>query len=107
MIKIKEKEIPYKNYDLQVKERYLFENNILPIKIYKEKFYEIQENVKKNDFSLQKDAIIEVVTKNALNKVPQNVEVLNQFVNISDTEEGKIVTYYVETIQSFSWGELC
>lgn len=102
IITIKEKEIPFKNYDLQVKERYLFEYNMLPIKIYKEKFYEIQENVKKNDFSLQKDAIIEVVTNNALNKVPQNVEVLNQFVNISDTDTGKIVTCYVETIQSFS-----
>ena len=99
---IKVKEIPFKTYDMQVKESYLFENNILPIKIYKEKFYEIQENVKKNDFSLQKDAIIEVVTKNALNKVPKNVEVLNQFVDISDTQTGKIITCYVETIQSFS-----
>jgi len=98
---IKKSEIPYKNYDLQVKERYLFENMLFPIKIYKEKFYEIQENVKKNDFSLQKDAIIEVVTYNAISKVPQNVEVISQFVDIIDTQNGKIVTCYVETLQTF------
>jgi len=99
---IKVKEISFKKYDMQVKERYLFENNLLPIRIYKEKFYEIQENVKKNDFSLQKDAIIEVVTKNALNKVPVSIDILNQKIDISDTETGKIITCYVETIQSFS-----
>ena len=61
-----------------------------------------ERNVKKNDFSLRKDAIIEVVTKNALNKVPKNIEVINQSIDISDTEKGKIVTCYIETIQSFS-----
>lgn len=101
-IAIKKSKIPYENYDLQLKESYLFKNNILPIKIYKEKFYEIQENVKKNDFSLQKDAIIEVVTNNALKKVPTNIEVLNKTIDISDTENGKIVTCYIETIQCFN-----
>lgn len=100
--KIKEQQNVFENYDMQIKERYLFEYNILPIKIYKEIFYEIKENVKKNDFSLQKDAIIEMVTNNALKKVPVNIEVIDKIINISETETGKIVTCYVETLQSFN-----
>lgn len=101
-IVINNNEIPYKNYEIEQKEEYLFNNNILPIKIFKEKFYEILENVKKNDFSLQKDAIIEVVTRNAKNKVPTNIEIFNQTINISETDNGKVVTCYIETIQSFN-----
>lgn len=100
--KIKEYKNTFGNYEKETFETYLFKNIILPIKIYKEKFYEIQENLVKNDFSSEKDAIIDKTMNNALSLVPNNLEVVNSFTEISDTETGKIVTSYVETIQSFS-----
>lgn len=100
-IKIKEKK-PDFNYEKETSEEYLFKNNILPIKIYKEKFYEIQENFIKNDFSIEKDDIINKTMNEAKGKVPENVEIINSFSEISDTQTGKIVTCYVETIQSFT-----
>ena len=34
--------------------------------------------------------------------VPNGVDIINSFTEISDTENGKIITSYVETIQSFT-----
>jgi len=101
-ITIKKPKINFEKYEKETKESYLFENNIVPIKIFKEYFYEIKENVVKNEFSSEKDAIIDKTLTEALSLVPQNVEVINSFTEISDTENGKIITSYVETIQSFT-----
>ena len=101
-IKIKNNENKFENYEKEVVESYIFENNILPIKIFKEKFYEIIEICEKKEFSNEKDAIIELTKKNALEIVPENVKINNITTEISDFSLGKIITTYVETVQSVS-----
>ncbi len=101
-MKMKVKNNTFKNYEKETKTQYLFKNLLIPIKIYKEIYYEIEENLIKNDFSLQKDAIIDTIIKETENKVPSGVEKLNQKVDITDIENGKIITCYIETIQSFN-----
>lgn len=101
-IPIKVKENTFSCYEKEIKNEYLFKNFIFPIKIYTEKFYEIKENLIKNDFSLQKDAIIEQTIKEATEKVPKNIVITNITTEISDTLNGKVVTSYAETIYCFS-----
>ena len=88
----------FEKYEKEQKTYYLFENNLLPIKIVKEKIYEIQETFVKNDFLSQKDAIIDKTKKEALEKVPNDKEILDIKTDITDFEFGKIVTTYIETM---------
>ena len=92
----------FENYEEEIKSEYIFKNFLLPIKINKKIFYEIKENVVKNEFSFKKDDIIKETTKLAKEQVPTGEEILNIFTEITETEIGKIITTYVETIQSFS-----
>lgn len=101
-MKMKVKNVNFLKFEKETKTQYLFENLIVPIKIYKEIYYEIKENLIKNDFSLQKDAIIDTIIKQTEKQVPENVEKLNTKIEISDIENGKIITCYIETIQSLS-----
>jgi len=94
--------VDFKNYIKEEKTQYLFNNLIVPIKLYTQKFYEIEEILQKNDFSSQKDAIIEKAKLQAQNLVPTNLEVINKIVEIQDVPQGKIVSVYLETIQELS-----
>lgn len=97
-IPMKVKKINFQKYEKETKTSYIFNNLILPIKLYSEKFYEIKENLIKNDFSLQKDAIIDKTIKEAKKLVPKNTEIKNVSTEIQDTDFGKIVTSFVETL---------
>lgn len=94
----KDEKIPFEFFEKETKTVYIFDKNILPIKITKEKFYEIKENLIKNDFSLQKDAIIEKTKIEALKKVPVGEEVLDIKTEVDSYDYGKIITTYVETV---------
>ncbi|MGN1207887.1 MAG: sporulation protein YqfD [Christensenellales bacterium] len=98
-MKMKVKNVSFANFEKETKTEYLFKNLLVPIKIYKEIYYEIEENLIKNDFSLQKDAIIDTIIKQTLAKVPNGEEICGNQIEISNTQKGKIVTCYVETIQ--------
>ncbi len=99
--KIKTPQNNFKNFEKVVKTEYLFKNLLLPIKIYKETYFEIEENLIKNDFSLQKDAIIDTIIKETKALVPSGKEIENCQVEISDTENGKIISCFVETIEVY------
>lgn len=100
--KIKEQNVDFEKYEKEEKTCYLFKNLIVPIKIHREIYYEIEENLIKNDFSLQKNAIIDTIVNKASSIVPKDEEILNTKVEISDTDFGKIIYCYVETIISFN-----
>lgn len=99
-IKMKVRENNFTDFVKETKSEYLFKNLLIPIKIYKETYYEIKENLIKNDFSLQKDAIIDTIIKETSELVPKDVEILDTKIEISDITGGKIITCYIETIQS-------
>lgn len=98
---IKNNTINFKSYEKEYVSHYLFDKNILPIKINKEKFYEIEEILVKNEFLNEKDDIIYLTKENALKQVPKDCEVTDIKTEIVDTENGKIVTTYLLTVQEF------
>ena len=83
-------------------ERYIFNNLIIPIKLYKEKFWELKEKIVKNDFNLQKYDIIEKTKNNARLLVPKGVEILNEKTDITENGDTKIITTFLETKQIIS-----
>ncbi len=99
IVNIKKADINFSLYDEETKSGYLFENFILPIKFNKKTYYEVKENLIKNDFSLQKDEIIDKIKMEALKLVPSGVETKLVSIEVSDFENGKIISCYVETIQ--------
>lgn len=105
--RIRQNEIKLEKTEKEETEKYIFNNLIIPIKLYKEKFWELEEKVVKNDFNLQKYDIIEKTKNNAKLLVPKNVEVLSEKTEITESENVKVVTTYLETIQVLSWGESC
>jgi len=97
--KIKEHKNKYEFYEIETNEHYIFKNLLIPIKIYKENYYELKEISVKNDFNLQKHDIIEETKNEALKSVPKGMEVLDIKTEISETQNGKIITTYIETLQ--------
>lgn len=100
--RIKLNEINFENSEKEESERYIFNNLIIPIKIYREKFWELEEKVVKNDFILQKYDIIEKTKNNAKLLVPNGVTVLSEKTEITESENVKVVTTYLETLQVLS-----
>lgn len=97
--RIKQNENNYENSEKEEYEKYIFNNLIIPIKIYKEKIWELEEKVVKNDFNLQKYDIIEKTKNNAKFLVPSGVEVLSEKTEITESENMKVITTYLETKQ--------
>lgn len=99
--KIKTKVNNFETFEKETKCEYLFKNLLIPIKIYKEIYYETKENLIKNDFSLQKDAIIDTIIKQTKAQIPFDATELDSQIEISDTSNGKIISCYIETVQEF------
>lgn len=97
--RIKQNNNTFINYDKEDSEKYIFNNLIVPIKIYKEKFWELEEKVVKNDFNLLKYDIIEKTKNNAQLLVPKEVQVLSEKTEIIESDNTKVITTYLETKQ--------
>ncbi len=100
-IKIKSKTNNFITYEKETKCEYLFKNLFIPIKIYKEIYYETKENLIKNDFSLQKDEIYNTILARTKAQIPYGVVDVNTKFEESDIQNGKIITCYIETVQEF------
>lgn len=97
--RIKQSDNTFINCEKEDSEKYIFNNLIIPIKIYKEKFWELEEKVVKNDFNLLKYDIIEKTKNNAQLLVPNGVEVLSEKTEITESDNTKVITTYLETKQ--------
>lgn len=97
--RIKQSNNTFTKSEKEENERYIFNNLLIPLKIYTEKFWELEEKVVKNDFNLQKYDIIEKTKNNAKLLVPNEVEILSEKTEITENENAKIITIYLETIQ--------
>ena len=102
MLPMKVKKINFVKYEKETKTQYLFNNFLVPIKIYSEKFYEIKENLVKNDFSLQKNDIIDKTIREAKKNIKDESSIQNITTEIQDTTNGKIVTSYVEMLWEYN-----
>lgn len=86
----------YKRYDTIVTEKYLFKNNILPIKLITTTIYETNEVVVEQDFEKDKSTLLKEVKQKAKNKIPSNLVVLKEFELIEELEDYFVVSAYYE-----------
>ena len=94
----KTKPVKFDNYEKVVYNEYIFNNCFLPIKLYKETFYEIKEKVVKHNFEEEKDSLIEKSKQLAYEKVPNDIKILEENVNIIECENGtKIIQTYLKS----------
>lgn len=76
----------------------LFKNNFLPIKAEYTKFYETKPSVVTQNFDEQKNKLIEQAKLQA-HQMVNNIEIVNEFENILETQTGYKVIYTIQTIE--------
>lgn len=78
----------FKNFEQSKEEKYLFKNNILPIKRVLTTYYETKPIVVTKKFEDYKQKILEDCYKNARSKVPSNVTITKSFDTINEIQDG-------------------
>lgn len=92
----------YKNYDLVKDEYYVFNNNLLPIKILSYTYYETKGKESVVDFETVKQQQIELSKELAYKNLPKNIEVLDKQTLISQDQNIYYIVTYLKTIQSIA-----
>lgn len=90
------KDNPFSSFEVEEVED-LVSYYFLPIKIKKTIIYETTEAKVSNNFDEMKDKIIEDLKKDVYNKVPENLKVDSEEIQISSTNYGNIVTIYLKS----------
>lgn len=90
----------FENYEEEIEEKKLSENNILPIKYTKTIRYQLTSRVVEESFESVQEDCIEKARKNAL-KICQNCDTIKEeFYSIRRYEDKGIVDYCVTTIEN-------
>lgn len=97
--KDKQSIVPFEHYEKQEYSTTLFHNNFLPIKAHYVKFFETAPVKIEQDFQQQKNELLNQAQKQAVSLVPKNEQIINQFEEIVEVENGYQVRYTFETIE--------
>ncbi len=90
------KECKFEMFD-EYEKTYYISSFLLPIKVKKMIYSELEEIEVSHNFEEEKEKIISSCYENALNKVPQNYVVINEDVVITPTSDGFIVAVYLKS----------
>lgn len=91
--------VEFEHFETEEYSTTLFKNNFLPIKAHYVKFFETTPVQIKQNFEEQKDTLLSQAKQTAKNLVPKNQEIINQFEEIVQLDDGYQVRYTFETIE--------
>lgn len=86
----------FESYDIETNEEYVFNNNFIPIKLVTTTYFETEKSIVQQNFDVDKNKIIELCKQKTLEKVPENLSIVNTFETVLEEEKEFIVTAYVE-----------
>ena len=93
---------PYADFELEKKTVYMFNNNLIPIKITYTTYYETQAVVLTNDYDITIENIKYQAKILAIEKVPPELAILDERFSIKQIENTYYVSLYIKTSQTIS-----
>ena len=93
----------FENFEIEEKE-FFISSFLLPLKVKKVIYYELEEITQEHDFLAEQDSILSDCYKNALSKVPKELVVTSEDVEINQVQDGYIVSVYLKSSVSIRSG---
>lgn len=93
------KENTFENFETEETSEYVFNNNVLPLKLVKTTYYETQKQLVSQNFDDYKAKLQLEAKQNAKNLLEKTDEITNEFGDIVEIENGYKVKYTFEVIK--------
>jgi len=94
--KVKTAKIDFKNYEIETQTKYLFKNNLIPLKLNRTIYYETEGVLIEKDFDENKNNIINEALLLAKEKVPSDIITKKEFTTIEKNGTIYIVSAFIE-----------
>ena len=91
------KNINYKIYETEVKNKYVSVNSILPIKLNQTTYYELEKKEITLSFEKEKDRLYKELEALTETKIPVNAEIKNTTFTLKQEDSRYLITCYKET----------